>query len=192
MLLREELDQELLRYNFISLSALHKLVHAASIQSCLFESGVTVQPNVLEEITSRSPKLFALLTLQGREYSIEDYHLTGFHDDNFPLLKEEDVPHVGSRDERLSIYRAQWKIPIVLEKSRHLDLPPEFVPPFLEERTVGHGAFGFVSRVRVADGHLPGYSSVRIKMPRLLRFLTLLAIAEHTYCVEAHKETRPG
>lgn len=161
MTLRDELEGQISRYGFISLSILKTILDRSRIHECLLEKGVNIRPSALDQISNHHSKLFALLVLSGREQSIEKYLSRELQDDGFPLLTENDLSKIEKEDGRLTISTMQWKIPFILNKHRHLDLPPEYVAPFLEERTVSHGAFGYVSRVRIAECHLRGHDSVR-------------------------------
>ena len=161
MSLRELLEKEINCHNFILLDSLHRLINESNVLKCLHYYDIHLQPDNIQEIIARAPKLFALLVLLGGESRISDYLFKGFGDNCFPILSEEDVPDVGNGQRRQDLYRIQWNIPIILDKSRHLNLPVHFIPPFLDECLVNHGSFGYISKVRVADYHLPGYPSVR-------------------------------
>ena len=159
--LKQRLEREIESHKFIQLKALHDLITEESIQAHLNVTKPDTQFADLREITSKSPKLFAILVLLGRECTIVEYHSRDFYDRSFPVLKPADIPDIGYPADQQGIYIRQWHIPIVLKRSPHLNLPFEFVPPILEKCDVRNGSFGYVYKVRMADGHVPQYKSVR-------------------------------
>ena len=166
MELKQALEDELKLYKFIPLETLDRLITQESVASYLDENPLDRDATYLQQITSIAPKLFAILVLLGRENSIKDYLSKGFCDKNFPILDKSDIPDIGRTEDKQELYKKQWQIPIVLQQSQHLDLPLEFIPPFLEQRYVHHGSFGAVYKVRVANGQLPQCNSVRAVIPR--------------------------
>ena len=159
MELKQALEEELKSCKFIQLGSLHRLITPNSVASHLGKNC----PNneVLQQIASSAPKLFAILILLQQETAITKYLSKGFCDKDFPILDKAQIPDLKYGEIKQGLYEKQWCIPIVLDQSQHLDLPLEFKAPlFFQNDHKRHGTFGMVSRVRVADGHLPHHSSV--------------------------------
>lgn len=157
--LREQLLQEISLHGFVSWSALSILVNKQSVSSCLHTRGITVPATIVQEIVTTSSKLFALLVLVEREHDILECLDKKIDDDVFPISSDHPLS-LKLNGNATSVLEVQWKVPPRFEKCRHLDLPVGFIPPFLEMRETNRGSFGYIYKVRVGDGHLPGYSSV--------------------------------
>lgn len=71
--LKQTLEKELGRYGFIRLEALHRLITAESVRAYLNERSLDVGTADLQDITAKSPKLFAILVLLGRGNTIKQY-----------------------------------------------------------------------------------------------------------------------
>ncbi|MCJ1251624.1 Serine/threonine-protein kinase Nek7 [Trapelia coarctata] len=156
--LHQQLLQEISLRGFVSWSALSILVNEQSVSSCLRTRGIPAPAATVQEITTSSPKLFALLVLVGCEHDILECHDKNISDDVFPI--STDLPLSMKLGRSItSVLEVQWKIPPRFEKFIHLDLPVGFIPPFLEKCEVNHGSFGYVYKVRVGDGHLLDYTS---------------------------------
>lgn len=158
MELKQALEKELKVYKFIRLESLHRLITSTSVASHLRED--CPNKEILQQIASSAPKLFAILILLEQETAITEYLSKGFCDKDFPILDKAQIPDFVYDENKQALYEKQWCIPIVLHQSQHLDLPTEFKPPFLENSYKNHGSFGSVFKVRVANGHLPHHNSV--------------------------------
>ena len=155
------LEDELKTRDFVSLEALDRCLTSAQAAKHSHTNRPTTA--LLDQIVFRARKLFALLVLLGYEHAIEQCLSKGFSDDKFPVWDKSQIPYVGIPHFQQELYRKQWCVPIVLHQDSHLDLPLEFVPPFLEIRYgIDGGGFGVIHKVRVAKGHLPQFDSVRI------------------------------
>lgn len=159
MNLKHELESEIVKYGFVQSSALNSLITEDSVRAYFRKKHLCAAD--IQGITSKAPRLFALLVLLGRGNAIEKCLSSDFVDEIFPLLDTASVPNICHINKQ-ELYTRQWQIPIILPRARHLDLPHDFIPPFLEEKQISHGTFGFVSRVKLASGHLTGYDSVRL------------------------------
>ena len=160
--LKQALEDELRLYHFIQLGALRHLITPKSVQAYLKNSGLDLRTVDLQEIVSKALKLFAVLVLLERADTITKYLSNGFSDKDFPILKESDIPNITCVEDKRALLKKQWQVPIVLQRSRNLDLPAEFIRPFLQSECRDHGSFAIVYKVLVANGHLPfSHDSVR-------------------------------
>lgn len=159
MSLRTKLEEEVSHLGFISISALRLLVTPDSVASCL-QNILERDSPFFDTVVEKYSKIFALLVVEGVEGNIVEHLTEQVQDGRFPFLREEEVPNLPIGMEKEAVFRSQWKIPPVLEKSTHLDLPPGFIAPFIGRQDIAHGAFGFVYKTRVAEGHLPDYPPV--------------------------------
>ena len=153
-------DEHKADYRFIHVEALQRLINQESVRKYLRGNGVDPTVEDTDRIVRHSPKLFAILVLCDRGRAIQSYLSKGFCDENFPVYDKTAIPDVGYPRDQESIYVRQWQIPIVLPRSQHLELPKEFIPPFLEQQARTHGHFGWVYKVKLAKGHLENYDSV--------------------------------
>lgn len=138
--LRTEIESKLLGSKFTSLATIRKIVSKESVHNYFIQNGITLQPETVSKIGNNAPKLFCLLVLRERGVCVTEYLSAGIRDNAFPFEREEDIPLVGTLEEREHIYHWQWKIPPILEKSKHMDFPLGFMAPFVEEEKISHGA----------------------------------------------------
>ena len=162
MELKHELEQDLNSYKFIQLSTLRRLITRESVRAHLDCSRPGLCTAQLQDIATKAPRLFALLVLLDRGAAIKECLEENFLDESFPILDKDRIPDIDGVDKQ-ALYDRQWQIPIVLPRSPHLDLPNEFIAPFLpsNDRRSRHGSFGHVYKERVASGHLEDHESVR-------------------------------
>ena len=156
---------------FIPLKALHRLIDAKSVRDYLSSKNVKISQAGSEEISSKAPRLFAIHVLLDRGWVVQEYLSKGFGDKDLPFFKISDIPEIGIAAYRSNLYRKQWDIPTVLQPVEHRNFPTGFIPPITNEdkqlKDRG-GMFGHVYKVRVADGHLAGHSTVRTTPLRCL------------------------
>ncbi|KAK3167127.1 hypothetical protein OEA41_010253 [Lepraria neglecta] len=138
-----------------------------AVRHCLQIRGITLNNTIFSQIVDNAPKLFSVLVLLEREHHIGELVKDNILDDAFPFL-EQHLPTLETKGDRDEFYRAQWTIPPILEPTRHLELSGSVVLRFLEKRLVNHGTFGIISSVKVANGHIVGYSAVGMAAPQFL------------------------
>ena len=162
MELKHELEQDLRNNKFIQLSTLHRLITQESVRAYLDNNRLQLHTAQLQDIANNAPKLFAILVLLDRGGAIKECLKKNFLDKSFPFFDKNGIPNIYGVDKQ-ALYNRQWQIPI-LPRSPHLDLPHNFIRPFLPDESpqVRNGSFGVVQKVKVASGHLENYEAVRI------------------------------
>lgn len=165
--LKQELEQEVKTNKFIQKSALRRLITKESVRTFFHNKDLDLGTVDLQDITSRAPKLFAILVLLGQGEAIKDCLQKGFRDKKFPILKKAHIPNIGRVNEQ-GLYERQWEIPDALPRSGDITFPAEFIRPFLGELDTRpqHGSFGYVYKVRVASGYLEEHESVSVRIPK--------------------------
>ena len=172
MSLHENLIEERRLREFISIGALKRLVTESAVRKCLSSVNNHLEPVLISRIVVQCPKLFAILVLLGLERFIIGLCLQEFNDSIFPVVLD-DVPPIGNNEDRENFYRTQWDIPPQFDAERHSEFPPQTILPFLKQGIKPiTGAFGKVTMVKVAEGHLDGWSQV-ISEALALRFMKL-------------------
>lgn len=144
---------------FISATALQKLINIQNVRDCLHACGIISQPDLIIAIVTKAPRLFSILVLIERVYHVPNLILRGLDDENIPL-GEADLLLEGEEGQH-EFFTAQRAFPPIFEKHRRLEISRDIVLPFLEKTYVNHGTFGHIYKVEVAYGHLPEYTSVR-------------------------------
>ena len=168
--LRRRLQEELRRNRnydgreFIPTQVLTKLVTCETIHDTLKRSKMDVTKDLLEQIASEAPRIFAILLLAEREYHIFNFLDRHLCDDSLPI-DEADVPDFETEDDRRNFFRTQLRFPPVFKKQRHLEVSEDIVLPFLELSYVANGSFGMIYRVKLAEGHLPESTIVKSSPP---------------------------
>jgi len=157
--LRPRLLNEKKKLRFISIAALTRLITESSVAAHLAFRGIQHQRSGVSAIVSTAPKLFAILIILKLEHHILDFVRGGKTDDMFPI-SEADIPAFETEKHRQEFFLEQWTIPPRFDRKRHLEFPRNAKPPFLEKERSNNGTFGIIYKVKVADGHLPGYSAV--------------------------------
>lgn len=147
---------------FISLEAVHRIINEGTLEAYFRDNGYQLLPADWQKILLEAPRLFAIHVLLDRGCDVQKYLSRGYGDKDLPFFKMPDGPEFGSPQDKESLYWGQWQIPATLVTTEHKTFPVGFKAPFAFEapRPKASGAFGHVYEVRVADGHLPGYSSV--------------------------------
>ena len=168
MEVKHELEQDLESCGFIQLSTLDRSITEESVRAYSDSNRLKLRTAQLQDIATKAPRLFAILVLLDRGGAITECLQKRFFDEEFfdktgKAFGKADIPDIVGVDKQ-ALYDRQWQIPIVLPRSPHLNLPNEFIPPFLpsKERQPRHGSFGFVYKEKVASGHIENYESVRI------------------------------
>ena len=155
---------------FVSLESLEECMTEQKVKEHVSSIGIPISPGVLEAIFSR-PRLFAILVLLENEKAMVPL-IADIEDDTFFYLTGKEIPSkIGDIDQRMDFLRLQSQIPPKLScKDPPQEFPEYFRPPFIYESEKGpSGSYGIVRKVKVAGGHLAGYSSVScqyIKFPR--------------------------
>ena len=168
--LKHELERASKR-EVISLGALHDIINEETVEAYFLHNGTPLRPANLHEIVSKAPRLFAIHVLLNRGCDVMKYLSRGLSDKDLPFLEMPECPEFGSPQEQRSLHQRQWQIASTLDPSEHRAFPAQFKPPFAFKASCpkDRGAFGHVYQVRMADGHLPGYSFVGFAFPQTCR-----------------------
>src|SRR4051812_2723170 len=130
--LRRRLQEELGRTKsydgreFIPTQTLTKLVTCETIHATLKRSKLDVTKDLLEQIASEAPGIFAILLLIEREYHIFNFLDRHLSDDSLPI-NEANVPDFETEDDRCHFFRTQLKFPPIFKKQRHLEVSEDIV-----------------------------------------------------------------
>lgn len=144
---------------FLSLVDLKQILTEPAIRDHLRDQGLHVDAPTLELLLSR-PRLFAILILLKSEQDMGAI-LQKFEDDTFFYCEKDQVPQVISDQEAFFEYQARFPPALTCDNPPKV-YPALFQPPFsARSKKGGHGSYGIVRQVRVADGHLPGHDKVR-------------------------------
>lgn len=172
MSLHEDLIEERRLHKFISIGALRRLVTESAVRKCLSSVNNQLEPVLISRIVAQCPKLFAILVLLGLERFITEPCLQEHSDSIFPVALN-NVPPIGNVDDRKKFLRTQWDIPLKFDAERHSEFPSETILPFFKQGIKSiTGAYGKVKMVKVAEGHLDGWSQVSSEA-LALRFVML-------------------
>lgn len=172
MSLHKDLIEDRKLHEFISIGALKRLVTESAVRKYLSSVNNQLEPVLISRIVAQCPKLFTILVLLGLERFIIGLCLQEFNDNIFPVASD-DVPPIGNDEDRENFYRTQWDIPPKFDAEWHSKFPPQTIFPFLKQGFEPiTGAFGKVTMVKVAEGHLDGWSQV-ISEALALRFTKL-------------------
>ena len=168
--LKHELESASKR-ELISLGAVHGIINEETVEAYFSNNGTPLRPAKLHEIVSKAPRLFAIHVLLNRGCDVMKYLSQGLGDKDLPFLEIPEGPEFGSPQENRSLHHRQWEIAPTLDPSEHRAFPADFKPPFAfkASRPKNRGSFGHVYQVRMADGHLPGYSFVGFAFPQMCR-----------------------
>lgn len=159
--LRKRLEDELRRnsnYNghaYFPAGSLAALITRQNIYKALGD----IDEELVGRILCDASRVFAILVLIERKYHIFDFLDRRLCDDLLPIGKF-DLPDFGAEDDRDKFYRLQFHFPPIFERHRHLELLEQMVLPFLRYSIIDNGSFGYVYKVKVAQGHLPGSQNV--------------------------------
>jgi len=157
--LRQLLLEEKKRMGFISVARLVELVTAESVAARLAFRGFHNDSPAVSAIVSTARKLFAILVLLELEHQAPALIRSGKSDSMFPI-DETDIPPFETQHHLQAFFSEQWIIPPRFDRDKHLEFSGATVLPFLEKERANNGTFGVLYKVRLADGHLDGYSSV--------------------------------
>ena len=149
---------------FIPLKGLQRLINAKSVRDYFSSKNVKISREGSEEISLKAPRLFAINVLLDRGWVVQEYLSKHCDDKDLPFFQSSDIPEIGSTEYRSRLYRKQWVIPTILQPTEHRNFPTGFIPPITyEDKQMKNrgGKFGQVHKVKVADGHLAGHSTVR-------------------------------
>ena len=167
--LRSLLSDSSEKPGFVSLESLEGCLTEQMVTEHISSINMSISPEELKAIFTM-PRLFAILVLLGSEKATVAL-MEDIEDDTFFYCAEEEVPpKVGDSDQRAQFFRLQSQFPPVLScKDPPQEFPDSFRPPFTDELQKGpSGTYGIVRKVKLAGGHLSGYSSVScqyIKFP---------------------------
>lgn len=164
MSLRQQLNTQLNKEGFISVSTLKQLITETSVEKRLRIRALPAQTQVISAIVSKASKLFSILVLIECDYHIAGLIADGITDNIFPIAEEDKVTYFEVDQSRQDFFKLQRQFPPVFETETHMDWPENTKLPFLEKTWMNSGAFGLIYRVRVADGHLTGHQSVSIAL----------------------------
>jgi hypothetical protein len=187
-LLKKIIDEK----RFVSLEFLRQLFTPQFVRTCLESSEISQTRDLVDAIIYKAPKLFAVLLLIERENRIKSLLERGWDDDAWPLL-EIEVPEFDIIQKKEEFYRAQWFIPPVLTKERHLELPGDAPLPFVQKDFGGNGSFGVIWKVKVSSGHLQVKDEVKasilcIRALPLIVDLVLEGIRRNEDCPKRKKQ----
>ena len=158
--LRQTLLEEKRRRGFISLAGIERLITPENVAAQLALRDLRPGPSSVFTIASTARKLFAILVLLELEHHAPNLIRERISDRLFPIHDKADIPLFETESQRQAFFTEQWTIPPRFDRDKHLECPTATVLPFLEKERVNNGTFGILYRVKVADGHLHGYSSV--------------------------------
>lgn len=174
MTLRQCLLDEKKQNHLIYFGFLTQLMTESAVRDCLLSLGVqpSGETSIVSQIVPRALKLFSVLVLIGLEQYIIEFLKGGLTDESFPIYHAEELSFLKDDTCRLNFLREQWTVPPLLVRNRHLELLRECALPFVHKELSNNGSFGMIYKVKVADGHLSGYSSVSSAMIILRPSLT--------------------
>lgn len=156
---------------FIPLEAVHRIINAKTLEAYFRDNGIPLRPLESHEILSKAPRLFAIHVLLDRGCDVQKYLSRGYGDRNLAFLEMPDDPELGSFRDKKSLYDRQWQVPAPLIPEEHKTFPVGYIAPLIyaDTQPIDNGSFGYVYEVRVADGHLPGYTPVGSALLRVGR-----------------------
>ena len=152
-------------HGFVSLASLRECMTEQAIKDHMEKGGQALE---FQFVLTR-PRLFAILVLSGHSNITNALRVDDEDDFFFSSVKEVPsklwIPDPGAgqmKKERAEFFKLQSQFPPILTcKYPPQEFPASFRPPFFSESGKDFsGTFGIVRQVRVAEGHLPGYSSV--------------------------------
>ena len=168
--LKEQLNREIHEHTFISIQRVRELVRAEVVSTIL---GLEEQSHdQAQNIADRAPRLFALLVLLGKESAIFKCLSNCISNDEKELLEIREpshCQHCTHKDLHKKLIERQWRIPPILDSAQHQEYPSDFIAPFLSTDPHTGGAYGDVSKICIAHGHLPGSSQDQVFALKVVR-----------------------
>ena len=166
MSLRDQLLAQEGKEKLISVSALEELITSETVEKHLRTfSNLAERPvdsTLVSKIVSSARQLFSILVLLKLESLVPDLIANGTTDSIFPIRDKNDLPDRILPKDRESILSQQTVFPLVFKHGDTMEIPENYKLPFLEEKTKANGAFGVVSKAKIAEGHLVNMEAVSI------------------------------
>lgn len=145
--------------NFLPLASINSHITEARVTDYLDSHAVSVDAALIQRILDQSRRLFAVLVLLRRKQDVPRI-LADVNDSMIPFPNLKAVPHViGNSNQRAEFFEIQDTCPPPLT----CHFPPQIIrrPPFKERVYSTSGGFSVVFKVKVAEGHIEKYDSVR-------------------------------
>ena len=143
---------------FISAKWAPETITPSTVETILISNGVQYAQSLAEEVASIAPRLFALLVKIQRERKIRELREADISDADLPLTREQ--LSFLEENKIVAFLEEQHSFPPILGKRKDIRVKGKAALPFLQFEKINRGAYGTVSSVEIAGGHLAGFDQV--------------------------------